>query len=254
MEKVLNLYKELGETPLACLERFRKNHPEYQALKMTYAGRLDPLAEGVLIVLVDDEITARESYFTLPKEYSVEILIGISSDSYDVLGIPTLAPHIPDVSILKEQVVAAVDAWKVLTEQTYPPYSSKTVDGVQLHAWARSGRIAEIEIPTREIVITDARVMGFGSISAAALKKKVLERITLVKGDFRQNEISAAWSDLFLANPLISFPVISVDVVCGGGVYMRTLAHELGKTLGCGALALSIRRNRVGEHAIRDSL
>jgi tRNA U55 pseudouridine synthase TruB len=51
MENVLKLYKNVGETPLECLERFRVENSEYKDVPMTYAGRLDPMAEGVLIVL-----------------------------------------------------------------------------------------------------------------------------------------------------------------------------------------------------------
>ena len=52
---ILKLYKNRGETPLECINRFKKENPEYQKEKMTYAGRLDPLAEGLLLVLVGEE-------------------------------------------------------------------------------------------------------------------------------------------------------------------------------------------------------
>ena len=44
MDKVLNLYKKRGETPLECIYRFKMVNPEYADKPMTYAGRLDPLA------------------------------------------------------------------------------------------------------------------------------------------------------------------------------------------------------------------
>ena len=55
MKKILTLYKKLGETPLECLNRFKKAHSEYEKIPMTYAGRLDPMAEGVLLVLAGDK-------------------------------------------------------------------------------------------------------------------------------------------------------------------------------------------------------
>ncbi len=85
---VLKLYKNRGETPLECLERFRKNNPEYKDEKMTYAGRLDPLAKGVLLVLVGEECKNKEKYLCLDKEYEVDVLFGFATDTYDVLGIP----------------------------------------------------------------------------------------------------------------------------------------------------------------------
>ena len=51
MQKVIVLSKKEVETPLQALEFFRAKHKEYKDLKMTYAGRLDPMASGVLVVL-----------------------------------------------------------------------------------------------------------------------------------------------------------------------------------------------------------
>src|ERR1035437_1661782 len=83
---IITLYKNKGETPLECLERFKKDNPEYEKERMTYAGRLDPLAEGLLIVLYGDEIKNKEKYLGLDKEYEVDILFGFATDTYDVLG------------------------------------------------------------------------------------------------------------------------------------------------------------------------
>jgi tRNA pseudouridine55 synthase len=91
MEKVLKLYKNLGETPLECLERFRVSNPEYANEKMTYAGRLDPMAEGLLIALVGEECKKKDEYLGLDKEYVFEVLFGFQSDTYDILGIPKIA-------------------------------------------------------------------------------------------------------------------------------------------------------------------
>jgi tRNA pseudouridine55 synthase len=87
-DQVLKLYKKVGETPLECLERFRKNHPKFKNQKMTYAGRLDPLAEGELLVLVGESCKNKEKYLKLDKEYLVDILFGFETDSYDLLGLP----------------------------------------------------------------------------------------------------------------------------------------------------------------------
>lgn len=254
MEKVINLYKQVGETPLECLERFRVHHPEYQNIKMTYAGRLDPLAEGVLIVLAGDAVHERAAYLELPKTYTIKVLIGVATDSYDLLGMPTLAAEgVAEKSDL-HRLRNLIEVWPLVREQHYPPFSSKTVDGVQLHTLAREGKIDEIEIPTRNVSITSAVIDDVSFISSAALSKLVQERIALVHGDFRQQEILKAWSEAFASRIPERFPVITVTVVCGSGTYMRTLAHELGKSIGNGAIALEIRRTRVGDFAIRDSL
>ena len=56
MKKVINLYKPVGLTPLQALNIFKKTNSPYKSKKISYPGRLDPMAEGVLILLVDDEI------------------------------------------------------------------------------------------------------------------------------------------------------------------------------------------------------
>ena len=55
MKKFVTLEKAVGETPLSALERHRGEHPELLGIPMAYAGRLDPMASGKLLVLIGDE-------------------------------------------------------------------------------------------------------------------------------------------------------------------------------------------------------
>lgn len=87
---MLNLYKKVGETPLECLGRWVKQNPKYENMKMTYAGRLDPMAEGELLVLVGEECYEKEKYLGLDKEYEFDILFGFGTDTYDILGLTDL--------------------------------------------------------------------------------------------------------------------------------------------------------------------
>ena len=87
MDKVVNVYKPISPTPLQVVEKFREKHPEYAESKISYAGRLDPLAEGVLLLLIDKENKKREKYQKLDKEYEFEVLFGAATDTYDLLGI-----------------------------------------------------------------------------------------------------------------------------------------------------------------------
>jgi tRNA pseudouridine55 synthase len=130
MENVLRLYKNPGETPLECLERFRVANPEYTNEKMTYAGRLDPMAEGVLIVLAGEECKKKDEYLGLDKEYIFEVLFGIQSDTYDILGIPKIAEK-------KDFDIKSFVGKRI---QEYPAYSSRTFQ------MARDG--AEFEPPS----------------------------------------------------------------------------------------------------------
>ena len=88
MKCILNIYKKTGETPLETINRLRADKPEYQNAKITYAGRLDPLAKGALILLAGDAVYEKEKYLKLDKEYEAEILFGFETDTYDILGLP----------------------------------------------------------------------------------------------------------------------------------------------------------------------
>lgn len=247
MKKLLTLNKKVGETPLECLERFRHANPQYSAVPMTYAGRLDPMAEGLLLVLTGEECKEKEKYLALDKEYETEILFGISTDTHDVLGIPTEG----DMCVVeKDEVSRATSPYMGKITQRYPIYSSKTVAGVPLFELARRGLIDDAEIPTKDVQIYSIDIVGERDICAADLKKTILEKIAKVKGDFRQKEIIKKWQDFFAQNPGASFSVFTLKVICSSGTYIRALAENLGRDIGTGALALSIRRVRVGEYVL----
>ncbi|MFA6190415.1 MAG: hypothetical protein WC711_02825 [Candidatus Staskawiczbacteria bacterium] len=86
MKKVIILNKKEGETPLSALENFRKKNPKYFNIPITYAGRLDPMASGVLVLLAGEEAKNKEKYLALDKEYNFSVLFGFSTDTYDILG------------------------------------------------------------------------------------------------------------------------------------------------------------------------
>ncbi|MDX1535908.1 MAG: hypothetical protein R3346_04075, partial [Candidatus Spechtbacterales bacterium] len=81
IKDVLNIYKPLGFTPLQAIEQYREINPEYSNVKMGYAGRLDPLAEGVLIVPTGETLKKQKEYMDLDKKYTAKILFGFSTDT-----------------------------------------------------------------------------------------------------------------------------------------------------------------------------
>ncbi|MDD5050466.1 MAG: hypothetical protein PHV93_01860 [Candidatus Pacebacteria bacterium] len=246
----INLYKEKGETPLECLERFRSSKPELASEKMTYAGRLDPLAEGVMIALVGEECKEKEKYLGLDKEYEVDVLMGIETDTYDILGKVTKIKKGETDENFEELLKIFVG--KLV--QSYPPFSSKTVGGKPLFALAKSGELDEVEIPTKEIEIYSIKLLEKYEISVGNFLAKISDDISRVKGDFRQKEIFELWQKTLTAQREKSvepFQVIKILVSCSSGTYMRSLAYEIGKKVGTGALALNIIRTKVGKYEIK---
>ena len=86
MKNIIILNKKEGETPLESLENFRSKNSKYFNLPMTYAGRLDPMASGLLLILAGEEVKNKEKYLNLEKEYEFEVLFGFSTDTHDILG------------------------------------------------------------------------------------------------------------------------------------------------------------------------
>lgn len=252
---MLCLYKKLGETPLACLGRLRLTKPEYKDAVLSYAGRLDPMAEGVMLVMVGDENKEREKYLALDKEYECEVLLGVGTDTYDVLGrIVEVAPA-PVSTPARASIESHLTSFVGEYTQKYPPFSSKTLNGKSLFQLAKDGELREEDIPSREVNVYSIEPLAMESISVKDFEARILENIFLVQGDFRQNEIIADWKKFFIPRSADErFPVIKIKVFCGSGTYIRSIAHELGKKMGVPAVALSIFRTKVGEYGLKDAL
>src|SRR6185437_1274560 len=162
MLKILTIYKPIGFTPFEVVKTIKQVNPKLSKVKMGYAGRLDPLAHGVLLLMIGEETKNRDYYLSLPKTYDFEVVFGVQTDTYDVLGlIEKTSLPINNVNLFVNKYVNKTIGKSL---QTYPPYSSKTVQGKPLFWWARQGKLSEIEMPTREIEIFDFAVIAMGNI------------------------------------------------------------------------------------------
>ncbi|MDP2593218.1 MAG: hypothetical protein Q8P52_01025 [bacterium] len=241
-ENVHIVYKNPGETPLECLKRFRQARPEYATEKITYAGRLDPLAEGLLILLSGEECKKKGRYLELSKLYEIEVLFSIKTDTYDLLGI---VEEIGEKNLRKEEIKESLKKYGRDLVLPYPPYSSKTVRGQKLFKWARAGRLSEIDIPKRKMEIEKIVFKKMTKITSRGLMRRVERMVSLVKGDFRQGEVLKSWKKMLAKTTEREFQVVALKVRCASGTYMRSLANDLGERLGTGAIALSIKRTAV---------
>lgn len=248
---ILNIYKKLGETPLECLNRFRENHPEYAGVPMTYAGRLDPLAEGVLIALAGEARFRREEFNILEKTYKFEVLWGMTSDTFDPLGIVKLGETHIDIS---ERLLEVLPKFRGVFDLMYPHYSSRTVDGVPLWKLSREGKLAGREVPSNRVNISLFEAVETRQVSADELAVLALKKIAAVGGDFRQEEAAASWRKAADMAKGKMFSVTKFRAQVSSGTYVRSLADELGRALGSGGLAWSICRTSVGDFNIEDSI
>lgn len=256
MRRYIILDKKVGETPLSAIQAWKSQQPHLTDVSVSYAGRLDPMASGKLLVLLGKECRRQRAYTKLDKEYEIEVLLDIGSDTGDVLGMPEY--------MKKESVVNTKTLSDILRKEhgayrrAYPVFSSKTVAGKPLFLHALEGSISSIEIPEHIEHIYRIDMKDQYEVSTETLKEKILELLDRVPRttepskrlgeDFRVDTIRAEWESLFKNAHERHFLVLRLRVTCASGTYMRSLAGRLGESLGTKALALSIRRTKIGRY------
>ena len=254
MKRYIVLDKKVGETPLEAIEKWKRENPDYAQVKASYAGRLDPMASGKLLVLLGEECKRQKEYTGLDKEYEIEVLLGVGSDTGDALGKVSWGVAI---QLDKKKIDAMLARECGAHSRAYPIFSSKTVKGKPLFLYALEGTISSIEIPTHiEHIYTMSRT-GVYTLSQEALQSRIQDFLRRVPStdevskklgdDFRIEAVRAHWEEIFKEKKR-TFAVIRLRVVCASGTYMRSLAGRVGEALGTRALALSISRTSIGKY------
>jgi tRNA pseudouridine55 synthase len=235
----------MGETMGELLKRARKEFAIPPRTKITFAGRLDPLASGVVVILAGDTRFRKDAYLGLPKRYTFDVVFGVSTDTGDVLGI---VQDVKDArEIKKESVESALASLRGVSIQRYPAFSSRTVGGKPLFEYAKQG--IDVVGPERNIEIHSISLASFTSMSFKEYADPALSKIALVKGDFRQAEIQKSWEAARGAYS-ITLKIAHCEAFVSSGTYIRSLAVKLGKNLGVPSLADSIRRTSVGDFTV----
>jgi len=177
-------------------------------VKVGHAGTLDPLATGVLVILVGRATRQCERIMAGEKRYVTEVDLSAFSTTDDREGereeIHVLTPP------PRERIVEATRAFVGRIEQVPPAYSAIKVGGERAYRLARAGRTPELEARTVEIHAID--VTGY------------------------------------------EWPRLTLDVACAKGVYIRSLARDLGRAIGTGGMLASLRRTRVGSFDIGEAV
>jgi len=183
--------------------------------KIGHAGTLDPFATGLLIVCAGRPATGLISQFMEgEKEYLATLRLGIETETQDTEG--TVILRSPIGEIASSQVEECLQKFRGRQMQVPPAYSALKHKGKPLYYYARKGIVVNKD--PREVNIS------------------TLER---TDGDRTLNEIDAN---------------LCIRVICSKGTYIRTLAADIGKSLGCGAHLVQLRRTRSGCFTVDESL
>lgn len=230
MRTIHTVHKLIGETPLQALERYRHKAGISEDVPMTYAGRLDPMAEGLLLILSHTQCKAKEQFLSLDKTYQASILLGCKTDSFDILG-----KVISEPTVQSEQIQQQLKSLIGSPMLQIPPFASVPVDGKPLQAWAREGVMKYAERKMQIVSIEDIEIDSMGG---SMLFDQIQERIQSVKGDFRQEEIIERWREVI--DKKMSYKLVNFTIDVASGAYIRSIANTFGGTL------FSLKRVRVG--------
>lgn len=250
-KNVFEIWKKLGETPLEALESFRQRQRIDSQVKMTYAGRLDPMAEGKMILLVDEAVHKKDLYNQKNKSYLVEILVGFSTDTNDILGkidsdpsYYSLNDESDDIKKTSKQIATVAQGSIGFIIQQYPAFSSKPVHGKPLFVWARNHELHKINIPTHSVRLDVAEVIHDDAmIGGSELYKKITKKIELISGDFRQKEILDKWGASI--NAANRYAIITINIQTGPGFYVRQFVRDISKKINVPLVVYSICRDEI---------
>lgn len=154
MYGILNLNKPIGPTSRECVNRVGRVIP---GVKLAHAGTLDPLASGVLVLLVGPAVRLMEEVHTFDKEYIGTFRLGQSSPSGDLETELTDTPIPEDLDA--KCILNVLPRFLGSIEQRPPAYSAIRVDGKRAHVQARLGVV--VDVPMRSITIHALELLGF---------------------------------------------------------------------------------------------
>jgi tRNA pseudouridine55 synthase len=204
VDGLLVIDKPGGITSHDVVHRLRKITGERS---IGHLGTLDPMATGVLPLLLGKFTRLAQFFSSAEKSYTGTIRFGFATDTYDAEG-ESMGPRVEPFLTL-QQVRGAALRFRGEMQQMPPPFSAKKIGGTPAYKMARAGKPVELK-PAR---------------------------ITI-----------ASFAIVALDGPEATF---SMSVSAGG--YVRSVAHELGQDLGCGAHLSSLRRTKAGVFTLADA-
>ncbi|MGJ8651901.1 MAG: tRNA pseudouridine(55) synthase TruB [Opitutaceae bacterium] len=139
-EGILLVDKPQGITSHDVVARMRK---VFRIKKVGHAGTLDPMATGLLLIMIGKATKVSQYLMSNAKEYTGTVHLGIETDSQDAEGEVVAEKPVPELT--KEEVLAEMKTFMGDQYQTPPMYSAKKVNGQKLYKLARQGKTVERE-------------------------------------------------------------------------------------------------------------
>ncbi len=221
---ILLIDKPAGMTSHDVVDRVRR---AYKTRRVGHAGTLDPFATGLLIIGVDRMTKRLAELVGLDKTYEAELTLGATSTTFDPEGEITRheSCNIYHESSITHRQPERSEIENILSKfrggyvQRAPIYSAKKIHGKKLYELARAGQATDDMRPSKFVKISELEIIGHDRSSDLTFRGS---RYTL-------------------------------HVTCSSGTYIRSLADDIGRALGCGAYLSALRRTRVGPYRVEDA-
>ena len=197
--------------------------------RVGHTGTLDPLATGLLVLLIGPATRLARFLADDEKEYIADVRLGVATPTYDAASLsdgvryPITDNRDPITEIrypMPDEVDVVLDRFRGSFLQTPPPYSAKKIGGVAAYEKARKNQTVNLQpapVTVRELQLLPT------------------------------SDIGSRPSDLEPGG------LLRLRVAASAGFYVRSLAHDLGQALGCGAHLEALRRSRVGRFRVEDA-
>jgi len=246
------IYKNKKITSYQAVESLRAYLNLDKSSKLGYAGRLDPMAEGLFLVLEGDDNKRQKDFFEMDKEYVIEAVFGVGTDTGDVLGFVSSDIRFVDFRI--DELMRACNKFVGKYFQKVPVYSAVRVQGKPLFWWAKNDKLEEINIPSYERNIFSIDILEKSGIDIKSMRDMVFDSISGVIGHFRQEETSRRWQEFFDSHAREKYIKVILRVNCSSGTFMRQLITDIADSMGMSATIVKLTRTRVGEYDLNDAL
>lgn len=205
-----------------------RNEYKLKKLKVGHAGTLDPLATGLLVVCTGKFTKKINDIQAAEKEYTGIITLGATTPSYDLEK--DVDAEFPTGHITEKLIQETAQSFIGEQEQVAPIHSAKKIDGKRAYELARKGE--EVKIKSNIISIKEFEV----------------KTCDLPKIDKVEN------SKINQTEPYQKGIHVQFRIVCSKGTYIRAIARDFGKKLNTGGHLSVLRRTKIGEFDVNNSL
>ncbi len=223
-ENFLLINKPRGWTSFDAVNFIRKkmiSEGAQKNIRVGHSGTLDPFATGLLIVGVGREATKKlDKFKNLRKTYVATVRLGAASDTGDLTGIitPTIKPLDPRLRL--------------------PAGRHGGDDNVTLDNTLKSFLGPQLQTPP----MYSAKKINGKKLYELARKGKTMERQPVPIKIYDIKLLDYVW------------PNLKIEVTCSAGTYIRVLAEDIGKKLGCGAYCQELMRTKIGEYNLDNAV